>query len=298
MRKRAWLMAILATCGSGACMRASGGGLQTIQPGSTYVAMGSSFAAGPGITTVADTPPNLCPRSNDNYAHQFARKRGLALIDVSCGGATTDDILKPSGDRPAQIEAVDSNTSLVTVTIGGNDVNYVGGLFIGSCDGDRSDAPKEVTTFCEEMAPHVSRDPLAGLMNEPVRSEEAWQKLEDNLDMIVSEVRRRAPQAKLVFVDYIRILPPTTLCSAIPLSDRAAEHARTTALRLEQLTANVARRGGAELIQASQLSIGHDACKENNWAGGLIRQPGERNFSSYHPNLSAMTAIANALDAQ
>src|SRR5438445_3085706 len=71
-----------------------------------YVAMRSSFAAGPGITRPADDPPDRCGRSADNYAHQLARKRGLALTDVSCGGATTASILAPWNGHSAQIEAV------------------------------------------------------------------------------------------------------------------------------------------------------------------------------------------------
>lgn len=298
MTKSAWCIAMVAALSVGGCVQASGSGLQHTQAGSNYVAMGSSYAAGPGVTTPADNPPSRCQRSNDNYAHQFARKRGLNLVDVSCGGATTDSILKPWEGMPAQIDAVNANTSLVTVTIGGNDVNFVGGLFIGSCNHNGAPPSKDVADFCEKMAPYVSKDVQAAIMKDPVKSEEAWRKLETNMDMIVSEVRRRAPKAKLVFVDYIRILPPETLCPALPLSDQAAQRARATASRLEEVTARAAARGGAELIKASQMSIGHDACAKANWSGGLIKPEGETNFASYHPNLRAMTAIADALDDQ
>ena len=49
--------------------------------GAHYVAMGSSFAAGPGVTVPADQPPNRCTRSADNYARQSARRRGLTPTD-------------------------------------------------------------------------------------------------------------------------------------------------------------------------------------------------------------------------
>jgi hypothetical protein len=61
--------------------------------GAAYVAMGSSYAAGPGIGQSADTPPNRCARSATNAAHIFAQKVGLELKDVSCSGATTAHIL-------------------------------------------------------------------------------------------------------------------------------------------------------------------------------------------------------------
>lgn len=50
---------------------------------------------------------------------------GLNLVDVSCGGATTAHILGAWSELAPQIDAVTSDTKLVTVTIGGNDLNYV-----------------------------------------------------------------------------------------------------------------------------------------------------------------------------
>jgi lysophospholipase L1-like esterase len=231
--------------------------------GATYVAMGSSYASGPGITVSADTPPNRCARSADNYAHQLARKRDLHLIDVSCGGATTAHILGPWQELPPQIDAVTLDTKLVTVTIGGNDVGFVSGLMTAE------------TTVPDEAA---------------------WVKLEDAMTRIAQEVHHRAPQARLIFVDYIDIVPETGSCPAVPLPEKAADRARITASRLAQVTAAVARREGAGLIRASELSRGHDACAKDNWATGTLRPAGASFFVPYHPNLKAMTAIADALD--
>ena len=260
--------------------------------------MGSSFASGPGITASADTPPNRCQRSGDNYAHQLARKRGLNLVDVSCGGATTANILEPWRELPAQIDAVTPETRLVTMTIGGNDVGFVGGLMAGSCDDNQLAASSQVSAICEGMRAYARTNPQAARSAVTSPDEAAWAKVEQGLDEIAREVRRRAPQARLVFVDYIRLVPPSKSCTAVPLSDQAAERARATASRLEQVTATVADRAGVELVKASDLSRGHDACAKDSWATGLIKPPGALNFTPYHPNLAAMTAIADALDRQ
>ncbi|MDT7700403.1 MAG: hypothetical protein QOJ30_2728, partial [Pseudonocardiales bacterium] len=61
-----------------------------LQPGSKYVAMGSSFAAGPGITPVLD---RSALRSGRNYAHRIAETLELDLVDVTYSGATTATIL-------------------------------------------------------------------------------------------------------------------------------------------------------------------------------------------------------------
>lgn len=108
---------------------ASGPGLtqNTAPPpaGATYVAIGSSFAAGPGITVPADAPPDRCARSADNYAHQIARRHDLRLLDVSCSGATTAHVLGEWNTLAPQLDAVGAETRLVTVTIGGNDVRLI-----------------------------------------------------------------------------------------------------------------------------------------------------------------------------
>ena len=76
------------------------GTAQTVEPGDEYVAMGHSFASGPMIPEVADAS---CLRSNNNYANFVARRLKLALTDVTCGGATTDNITStPQGVHPPQ----------------------------------------------------------------------------------------------------------------------------------------------------------------------------------------------------
>src|SRR5215218_2054364 len=93
-----------------------------------YVALGSSFASGPGIDPIIDA---RCGRSGANYAHLVAERLGYDLIDVTCGGATVDDVLSrpqalmTGGTVPPQLEAVGPDAELVTITVGGNDVEYL-----------------------------------------------------------------------------------------------------------------------------------------------------------------------------
>src|SRR3712207_13498 len=62
-------------------------------PPGRYVALGDSFTSGPLIPAQVDLN---CVRSNRNYPALTAAAIGSsALVDVSCGGATTDDILSP-----------------------------------------------------------------------------------------------------------------------------------------------------------------------------------------------------------
>lgn len=97
-----------------------------LAPGAKYVALGSSFAAGPGVAAQLGS----CGRSDHNYSHLVATALGLALTDVSCNGATIPNIVNtPQRDAAPQIDAVTSDTALVTVTIGGNDIRFTSSTF-------------------------------------------------------------------------------------------------------------------------------------------------------------------------
>lgn len=243
-----------------------------------YVAMGSSYAAGPGIPDPADADER-CARSSDNYAQQLARKRDLALVDVSCSGATTKDILNKSDQTPAQIDAVTSDTRLVTVTIGGNDVGFVTLLGSASCRqlGLGTDAPGGT---CPKA---------------PVVTKQSWHDLAVAMKRIADKVHARAPTAQLVFVDYLVVLPPTGQCAATPMTQSEADAARAVARRLVAITATTARANGATLVPASSLSRGHDACSAAPWILGFP-QAGQPRFVPYHPNQEGMAAVATFLD--
>lgn len=247
-----------------------------------YVAMGSSFAAGPAITTAAPDSPWFCARSRDNYAHQFARLRGLSLVDVSCGGATTHHILD-GGQlmQPAQIDAVTAETELVTITIGGNDLAYLGNM---------------MALACNDATPWYIRA-IGGCH---VRSaEETQQKLQplfERLVAIIGEVRRRAPNAQVVLVNYLSLLPESGSCPRLGLSEEAAAQMRVMANQLAEVTYAAAEGHGALLLDAQRLSLGHDVCAAEPWANGLHPPKGLLG-APLHPTLEGMTAIAGGLDA-
>jgi lysophospholipase L1-like esterase len=93
----------------------------------TMVALGSSFAAGPGITPLAS---RAAGRSTRNYAHLVSRVLGAQLIDATVSGATTTTILNQAhwaGGRrfPPQILSVPEHADLITITAGGNEFGYL-----------------------------------------------------------------------------------------------------------------------------------------------------------------------------
>ena len=95
--------------------------------GPRYVAMGDSAAAAPLVPEQAQ--PVGCLKSTNDYPSVLARRIGAAsFTDVTCSGARTEDLVSRSqptrtGPVPPQLDAVTADTQLVTVTIGGNDVD-------------------------------------------------------------------------------------------------------------------------------------------------------------------------------
>jgi len=276
------LLGIIALCLSGCAPLSQRPAAEQLSPQARYVAMGSSFAAGPGVTAPADTPPNRCARSADNYAHQLARHLNLQLVDVSCSGAKTDNLLGPWGPLPPQMEALTADTKLVTVTIGGNDVGYIGCLIAAS------------TVFVKNPGAATAQDwKCPPAVN---ASDETWDKLSTALRNVAMEIRHRAPRARLVFVDYPVVLPDHGTCAAAPLTNEQADASRATARRLAELTEQAAHEANADVLRASELSQGHDVCSKEPWMTGFSSPGLERTGSPpYHPNLAGMTAVATAM---
>jgi lysophospholipase L1-like esterase len=250
-----------------------------------YVAMGSSFAAGPGIATRVDPGPAACMRSSANYAQLLARKRALALIDVSCGGATTADVLRGGQfDLAAQLDAVTSNTKLVTVTIGGNDVFYIGTMGAMACQKQEGILAEQRLRYC------TTRSWL--------EIDRAFIPLEQHLRDIGTAVRERAPGARVIFVGYLRVLPIRGTCARLALTSSEADRLRTIAQRLDEATARAAHAVGADFVSTARLSRGHDACSADPWTNGfsLPSAPGTFETAPFHPNAKGMASIAIELD--
>jgi lysophospholipase L1-like esterase len=183
-----------------------------------YVALGSSMAAGPGIPPRAKDAPLRAARSAANYPHLVAQRLGLDLVDVTYSGATTANVLTDRQDSaPPQVSALDGDEALVTVTIGGNDVGYVKMLTAAGL-------------------PRLARSipVLGGRLRErldPTARDRALVHVEESLKEVGRTIRRRAPRARVLFVDYLTVLPPAGE-SAAPLPDvDAAEAAAATIMR-------------------------------------------------------------------
>ncbi|MFD9740600.1 GDSL-type esterase/lipase family protein [Umezawaea sp. NPDC059074] len=239
-----------------------------------YVAIGSSFAAGPGIPSVQPSSPAGCARSTNNYASVLSRDLGAALVDASCSGATTANVLTTSqAGQPPQADLVTATTRLVTVTIGGNDVNYLGSLGAYSCQDSGSSGCGTVDTAAIDRA---------------------FGELPGRLRAVVERVRERAPQATVLLVNYFTILPDSAVCTGVPLTSGHLAYELGIASRLAAATSDAATATGAHVVDLASASHGHDACAADPWVEKYVVASGK---SSYHPNATGMRAAAHLVES-
>jgi len=248
-----------------------------------YVALGSSMAAGPGIRPRAAGAPRWSGRSARNYPHLVAERLNLELVDVTFSGATTAHVLADhQHGRPPQVAALNGSESLVTVTIGGNDVGYV-------------------PLLTAAALPRIARGlPLLGgrigeLLDRDTR-DRALADVFDSLCAVGTALRQRSAGARVFFVDYLTLLPPAGT-PAPPLSDSDADLGRHVAATLERVTAEAAAATGCEIVRAAEASRQHHAWSAGPWTTKPgVPLPGRP--APLHPNRAGKRAVAHRVAAQ
>jgi lysophospholipase L1-like esterase len=222
-------------------------------------------------------------RSARNYPHLVAERLDLDLVDVTYTGATTANVLRERqrGAQP-QIDALNGSEDLVTVTIGGNDVGYVQILFAASLPPVLRSLPVLGVRLRESLDP-AARDAALSQVGAALR--EVGQVLRD-----------RSPHARIMFVDYLTLLPPPGT-PAPPLADDSADLGRHVAQRLAEQTAEAAQATGCEVIHAADASGDHHPWSADPWTIGagsfLPWRP-----KPFHPNAAGMCAVADLIAAR
>jgi len=248
-----------------------------------YVALGSSMAAGPGIRPRASGAPWPSGRSARNYPHLVAARLGLDLVDVTYSGATTANVLHDTQlGAPPQVDALDGSESLVTVTIGGDDVGYIPLLTLACLP------------WPARWVPVLGRR-IRNLRDQAARAE-ALDDVGKSLREVGDTIRRRSPRARVLFVDYLTVLPRAGR-SASPLSNTDADLGRHVAMTLEKLTAEAAEATGCELVKAGEASRAHHGWSPQPWTT-RFHLPQPRRPAPMHPNAAGMRAVADLVTAQ
>ncbi len=249
-----------------------------------YVALGDSYAAGPLIPN--PVLPLGCLKSSNNYPHLAAPGIGLALRDASCSGARTDHMtnpqnVDPDGPNPPQFNSLNAETTVVSLTIGGNDIGF--SEVAQSCI-----TVNPFSTPCKNKYASGGKDQLA----------ERIAATAPKVAAVLAGIKSRAPAAKIYVVNYPAIFPETGFgCwPQMPIGFGDVPYLRSTQQNLNAMLATQAAAAGATLVNWYGASIGHDACKGSStrWVEPLL--PGEL-ASPIHPNKAGMQGGANVLVA-
>jgi lysophospholipase L1-like esterase len=249
-----------------------------------WVGLGDSYAAGPLIPNQELTPLG-CLRSDHNFAHLAATQLGRSLADVSCSGATTEDMTQSQdvtpGPNPPQFNALTPATRTVTLQIGGNDIGFT-----------------EIIENCASVSPfgHPCQDQY--VVNGHDEIAERIAATASKVAAVIQGIHARAPQARVFVVNYAAILPETGrgCWPTVPLAWADVPYLRNVERSLNAMLAQQAQANGATIVDDYTASIGHDACKSSStkWVEPLIPTHAAAPF---HPNARGEAGIAGVVAA-
>ncbi|MFG2267064.1 SGNH/GDSL hydrolase family protein [Streptomyces sp. NPDC048720] len=236
-----------------------------------YAALGDSYSAASGVLPVDLSSP-LCLRSTANYAHVLASRTGARLTDVTCGAAQTKDFTASQypGVAP-QVNAVDADTDLVTLTIGGNDNG----------------------TFINAILACGTAGVLSGGQGSPCK-DKYGSSFDDAIDAntypalrtALASVRAKAPGARVAVLGYPWITPATADPSCfvrLPIASGDVPYLHAMQAHLNAVVRRAAEESGATYVDFAQASTGHDACQAvgTRWIEPLLFG---QNIVPVHPN--------------
>jgi lysophospholipase L1-like esterase len=249
-----------------------------------YVSLGDSYVAGPFIPN--PTLPLGCLKSDHNYPHLAASGIGLTLRDPSCSGAKTDHMTQPQdvdpdGPNPPQFNSLDASSTVVSLTIGGNDIGF-------------SSIAEDCVTYNPFSHPCQDKYNSGGVDQIHQRIVATAPKVA----AVLQGIHARSPSARVFVVNYPAIFPETGngCWPQMPISFSDAPYLRAKEQELNQMLATQAAANGATLVSWYAASIGHDACKSSSvrWVEPLV--PGN-SAAPIHPNAAGMQGAANVLVA-
>jgi hypothetical protein len=214
-----------------------------------YVALGDSYASGVG--TGSYTLSSSCKRSVYAYPYLFAQQRtDTSLVFVACSGATTANV------TASQLSSVDASTTIVTITVGGNDIRFADLIY--QCTLSDCSATLDST--------RATLEPTLG----------------PRLDSLYAAIKQRAATgAKIVVAGYPRIFNSSSCLGNLGISATERTKANQLADELDHTIATHAGTAGVAYMSAIAAFGSHPVCSSSPWLNGLNLFA---TAESYHPN--------------
>ena len=219
-----------------------------------YVALGDSYSSGLGAGDYISSSGS-CDRSTRSYPEQWAGENALAsFVSVACAGASTADVIS------SQVSALSASTTLVSITIGGNDAGF--SSVMETC-------VLRSTSTCVNAVSNAEAFVTSQL---PAR-----------LHATLAAIRARAPAAKIVVLGYPDLYDLSKSGSCIGLSTKDRTALNGGADDLDSALASAAAANGDVFADVRPQFAGHEICASGSWLNSVDIFAIS---SSYHPNAS------------
>lgn len=223
-----------------------------------YVALGDSYSSGVGAGSYTSSSGS-CDRSSNAYSALWdAANAPATYISVACSGATTASVIS------SQLSALSSATTLVSITIGGNDVGF--SSVMETCVLNSTSTCVSAITAAEG---------------------EVASQLPGELDSVLSDIHSDARSARVVVLGYPEFydLSRSSTCIGLSTTDRTDLNAAADQLD-SQIQAAAARHGDMFGDVRSKFA-GHELCDgTSDWLHSV-------NFldisESYHPTAAGQS---------
>jgi hypothetical protein len=172
----------------------------------------------------------------------------VQLTDVTCGAAETKDFYSSQQPGvPPQLDALQTNTQLVTMTIGGND----SGVFIDTI----VDCGSAGLSTAGQGSP--CKDKYGSSFQDTIRNTTY-----PALVKALRAVHAKSPQARVAILGYPWIMPKTVGCfDKMSIATGDVPYVRGIQATLNYAIQRAAAATGSIYVNMNVVSNGHDACQ-------------------------------------
>lgn len=228
-----------------------------------YVALGDSYSSGVG-TRVFYEESGECDRSPDAYGPKIAAAKGYTLSFQACSGAKTGEVISK------QLGTLSSTTSLVTITIGGNDAGFSNvilncALYYFTC----GSAISEADTYIKNTLPGL-------------------------LETTYKDIRAKATTAKVIVLGYPKLFTAEgKTCNVNFLTSGNEKKMNESAQLLDSVIKGRVEAAKFTFVNPTSAFLSHEVCSSSEWLNGQSDPLSE----SYHPNVSGQAEFTSLVEA-
>ncbi|MFF2044964.1 SGNH/GDSL hydrolase family protein [Kitasatospora sp. NPDC058170] len=215
-----------------------------------YAALGDSYASGVGAGSYT-SESGSCKRSTNAYPYLWKNAHATSSFSfVACSGARTGDVLNN------QLSVLNSGTTLVSISIGGNDAG-----------------------FASTMQTCVLDSESACLNAVAAGKKYATTTLPGQLDQVYAAIHAKAPNARVVVLGYPHLYKVGGSC-IFGIGDTKRAAINSAADVLDDVLAKRAANAGFAFGDVRSIFTNHEICgSSTTWLNSTTLPVDE----SYHP---------------